>query len=164
MENLKSHRTSTQTLSHATNSTLKASISNDKLTQPSSSANTLPALKHGQRRSSELIHVGSAFPADKQTQGIPKGNVSTPTTTTPHQPHPNITSPKAVKPQMTADAQQSYHPVPRPWQEARRCPPGTRTRNTADGFAPMERWEQESLSDQAWNQVAGFRVEGRGRS
>src|SRR5438046_1341096 len=47
-----------------------------------------------------------------------------------------------------------YHPISRPWQELGRSESGS-AMNAVAG-SPLERWERESIRDQAWNGVAGI--------
>jgi hypothetical protein len=47
-----------------------------------------------------------------------------------------------------------YHPISRPWQELTRSESGSAM--NADVGSPLERWERETLRDQAWNGVAGI--------
>jgi hypothetical protein len=47
-----------------------------------------------------------------------------------------------------------YHPISRPWQELGRSESGS-TMNV-DASSPLEKWERETIRDQAWNGVAGI--------
>ncbi|MCJ1241566.1 hypothetical protein MMC14_009572, partial [Varicellaria rhodocarpa] len=48
----------------------------------------------------------------------------------------------------------AYQPIPRPWKD----PNAGRTTKARSGTSPMERWQAESIRDQAWNGVAGAYV------
>ena len=47
-----------------------------------------------------------------------------------------------------------YHPISRPWQELGRSESGSAM--NADAGSPLEKWERETIRDQAWNGVAGI--------
>jgi hypothetical protein len=47
-----------------------------------------------------------------------------------------------------------YHPISRPWQELGRSESGSAM--NADASSPLEKWERETIRDQAWNGVAGI--------
>jgi hypothetical protein len=46
-----------------------------------------------------------------------------------------------------------YHPISRPWQELGHSESGSAM--SADAGSPLEKWERETIRDQAWNGVAG---------